>query len=436
MLKASQGRPPVPAPATVRPFLRFQKLPDRALAPVRRAVEADDDLRERLASVVSDDDLVGRAGWLWLHRPEGWDAEVAALVVEAGRDDEADRETKDERSARRRVEAAERAAIHGRATAEAARSEAGAARAELERERKLRREAAAVVDGLERRVKQLEVELRSARRKLDDAETQVGTLVVGAAEAQARAVELEAALLAAAVDAPVGPVVAQPSGVAPEARAPGVPLDAELLSSALRRAAGATAALGRALADAAVAVGPACAGGDDIAPGPADDVRGDRERTVARPRREPLRLPGGVFADSVEAAEVLVRRPGTLVVVDGYNVAMLGWPGLGLAEQRGRLLDALDELNARFGTTIHVVFDGAEVDGPAASSARAGRRHVRVEFSPPGVIADEVIVELVRALPVERAVVVATNDGEVRTRCRAVGANLLSSAQLLAVARR
>ena len=124
-------------------------------------------------------------------------------------------------------------------------------------------------------------------------------------------------------------------------------------------------------------------------------------------------------------------RPACCSLVDGYNVAKLGWPGLALADQRSRVLDALDELAARYGTDVHVVFDGADV-GPAAT----GRRYLRVEFSPAGVTADEVIVRLAEDLPVERPVVVATNDGEVRAGARAAGANIVSSDQLLAIARR
>ena len=87
----------------------------------------------------------------------------------------------------------------------------------------------------------------------------------------------------------------------------------------------------------------------------------------------PLRLPGGVWADSSEAALHLLRSPGVLLVVDGYNVAKLGWPQLALADQRARLLDALDELAARYGTDVRVVFDGADV-----AQLPVGRRYIRV----------------------------------------------------------
>jgi len=47
-------------------------------------------------------------------------------------------------------------------------------------------------------------------------------------------------------------------------------------------------------------------------------------------------LPPGIFDDSVEAAEHLVRVPGVVLLVDGYNVSQLGWADLPIAEQRQR----------------------------------------------------------------------------------------------------
>ena len=76
---------------------------------------------------------------------------------------------------------------------------------------------------------------------------------------------------------------------------------------------------------------------------------------------------------------------------------------------------------------------------PTAATSPApppARRDVRVTFSPAGVTADDVIVQLVRDLPPDRAVAVATNDGEVRRGARSAGANLLTSDQLVALARR
>src|SRR6201999_1834424 len=96
-------------------------------------------------------------------------------------------------------------------------------------------------------------------------------------------------------------------------------------------------------------------------------------------RRVPLPLPGGLLDDSIEAVEHLLRAPGLLLLVDGYNVTMTGWPELPVVEQRRRLLVALGETAARTGTEVDVVFDGADVE--PLSVPRQVRRMVRVRFS-------------------------------------------------------
>ena len=77
----TRQRPPIPPPPSLKRFLRFQKLPSAALVPVRKVVEEDEAFRSRVAAVATED-TVDRASWLWLHRPEGWEAELAALLQE------------------------------------------------------------------------------------------------------------------------------------------------------------------------------------------------------------------------------------------------------------------------------------------------------------------------------------------------------------------
>ena len=115
-------------------------------------------------------------------------------------------------------------------------------------------------------------------------------------------------------------------------------------------------------------------------------------------------------------------------MVDGYNVAMLGWPAERLEEQRRRLLDGLENLARRYGTDVTVIFDGSTVVGAHADR----RRMVRVAYSPEGVTADDVIRDEVRRLPARRAVVVVTNDAEIVRDVRADGANVVPSNALLA----
>jgi predicted RNA-binding protein with PIN domain len=134
----------------------------------------------------------------------------------------------------------------------------------------------------------------------------------------------------------------------------------------------------------------------------------------------------------VEAANHLVRVPAMLLIVDGYNVTMSSWPHLELSRQRHQLVDALAELAIRIGTLVQVVFDGADLAGRFGPPPVA-RRLMRVTFSPEGVEADEVIMELVDQLNPAQAVTVATNDRELQEGVRRRGGNVISVAQLLAV---
>jgi predicted RNA-binding protein with PIN domain len=152
-------------------------------------------------------------------------------------------------------------------------------------------------------------------------------------------------------------------------------------------------------------------------------------RSVAR---SPIALPGRVHGNAVAEAEFLVRSPDVVVLVDGYNVAMLGWPRLSLEQQREQCIAGAEHLARRWGTEIHVVFDGADVVGAHA----AGRRLVRVTFSPEGVIADDVLRAEVRGIDPTRPVVVVTDDKAIVRDIRAMGANHLPSAAFLGLVRR
>ena len=129
----ARQRPPIPPPSALRPFLQFQKLPSAALAPVRKVVEDDVEFRERVAAVATDE-TVNRASWLWLHRPEGWQDELAALVEEEPEPAADQRSTK---ALQRRVEAAEakarrQAAELATLRTEVERAQSARARAEAE----------------------------------------------------------------------------------------------------------------------------------------------------------------------------------------------------------------------------------------------------------------------------------------------------------------
>jgi predicted RNA-binding protein with PIN domain len=154
---------------------------------------------------------------------------------------------------------------------------------------------------------------------------------------------------------------------------------------------------------------------------------------VPGPVRAPVRLPPGVLDDSIEAAEHLLRTPGAVLLVDGYNISQAAWFGRPIAEQRARLVDALTELHARTGVEAEVVFDGAEHERVAATGTRSA---IRVRFSPASVEADDVVLELVARARIDRPVIVASSDNRVREGARRHGANLVTARQLLGALRR
>ena len=152
----------------------------------------------------------------------------------------------------------------------------------------------------------------------------------------------------------------------------------------------------------------------------------------ARHHRKPIAVPGGLPGNSEAVGEHMLRFPGVTVLVDGYNVAKLGWKSLSLEQQRTKCIDAAENIARRWGTAIHVVFDGSSVVGAVS----AKRRLIRVSYSPEGVIADDVLRAEVAAIDLARPVVVVTNDQAVVKDVRAAGANVVSSDTFLALARR
>ena len=119
---------------------------------------------------------------------------------------------------------------------------------------------------------------------------------------------------------------------------------------------------------------------------------------------------GSLATDDPTMLDALLALPRAHMIVDGYNVTKTTWPELSLEKQRDRLLGGLAPLVARSGAEVTVVFDAADKkERPLVNRPRG----VRVLFSPHGVIADDVIRELVEAEPQGRPVVVVSSDQEV-----------------------
>lgn len=386
---AREGRkfkPPMKSPKGLDKYLKMAHLPSASLGAIRRAIEADEPFRTRIA-VGALPELVDPIGKLWLERPTGWEQEIEQLVAELDAEAASTEAANDLKRAEKRRAAAEVALIRSRA-------EAAVLHERLA-------EGSEVADGLRSEVAGLTDTVDELRAELVETKLEVR---------HARDRE------AAALDKLAKAETARSAAVAAKGEADGVRddvlADRALLAaerSELARLAASAATLAQQLATMA-----------------APSVDG----TPATVRRTPLALPGGVLGNSVAAGEYLLKS-GASILVDGYNVTKLAWPDLDLAAQRVVLLDASENLARRFGSDITVVFDGADVTGATADR----RRIVRVVFSPAGVIADDVIRDEVRRLPPRRSIVVVTNDRAIVRDVRALGANTMSSDQLVTLMR-
>ena len=389
VLIAQEGqklKPPLAYPASLKRYFNTDRVPSSVLASLARAIEADEAFRKKIARAASPE-LVDDLGRVWLQRPEGWVDEVARLAAAADA-------AAEEASAANALKRAEKR----RAAAEQV---AARTRAELVSLDEAVAERDEVIEGLRSDVVKLRDEVDEIRAELIDTRNEARH----ARDREAAAVDK----LNAAEAERSAAVAARGSAehVRDEVLADRATLAAE--RSELARLAAHAESLAAQLA--ALASPPSTGKPTPVA-------------------RKPLPMPGGILGDSEAAAEFLLRS-GASVLIDGYNVAKLAWPKLDLEGQRIVLLDAVENLARRYGSDITVVFDGADVVGAAADQ----RRVARVVYSPAEVIADDVIRDEVGRLPPTRQVVVVTNDQEIVRDVRAMGANTLSSDQLLALMR-
>jgi predicted RNA-binding protein with PIN domain len=187
------------------------------------------------------------------------------------------------------------------------------------------------------------------------------------------------------------------------------------------------------------------------------DARSERDEATLRARvlletvidaasglRRELALPAvsGAPGDRVEAdlaeqgsrvpqqapLEQYLAMPRARLVIDGYNVTKSSWPSSSLEAQRIRLVGGLAALVARTGAETTVVFDAADTDHRPPVNAPRG---VKVLFSPRGVIADDVIRDLVAAEPTGRVLVVVTADRALAEDVARAGARVVGPEALL-----
>jgi len=376
-----------------------------AFAPARRgrlgagaitAALGEDDLRERVAVQLkargpAAADPVDAVALAWLLRPEGWAGVVAdgvrRLVEQAGteqRDAEVER-------LRARLEQAEQAHRELRATH----------RVQVD-------EYKSEISTLRRRLGESRAAERAARSG-EEQELRDAVAAREEAQAQAAAHLKEVRRLRAQVGA-LEEELAAGRRTSRAAKDEGTVRARVLLETLLDAAGG----LQRELALPPVSGNPA----DRVEA----EVAGAGERGPG----------GGPVRPSVTPAllEQYLAMPRARLVVDGYNVSKTAWPQSSLEAQRIRLLKALAPVVARTGAETTVVFDAA------ASSHRpvvGTPRGVKVLFSPEGVIADDVIRDLVTAEPVGRVVLVVTSDGALGADVARAGARVVPSGVLHAL---
>ncbi|MFE1590049.1 NYN domain-containing protein [Streptomyces sp. NPDC058737] len=398
-------------PAQLRQYARFApnrrtKFAGNAMA---AAVETDALFRQRIGEKLRDaqPELAGAleagsalpaadpldvAAAAYVLRPHGWVKLVTAAGEEAQRAD-AERADEESRAELERLrEELSRAREHTKGETERLRAELDAAKRETESlHRKLR---SALSD-----VKRGEAALRKLRAETDavraEAHTQVSAAESETRRLKARLGEAEAALEATRKAAREGRSVED--------------MRVRLLLDTLLDA---TQGLRRELALPPVSVRPAETV-DAVEPG----------------RMTPKDIANRALSENDPAIlNQLLALPQAHLVVDGYNVTKTGYPQMPLEKQRLRLLGQLSQLAAQTGAEMTCVFDGAELVAPVLLAPPRG---VRVLFSKPGVTADELIRQLVRAEPPGRPVIVVSTDREVADGVARAGARPVASAVLL-----
>lgn len=371
------------------------------------------DAIDAAAAAADRDDLAWWASALYAARPDGYEFGLGAACAQDRTRAEARRLADEAQAGEARVAGAEEARRRAEAALADVRAELTRTDAELRDERRSRREreeaAAARVTAAERAVREAEAALRAAERVGGDAEARARREADRARDAERRL--REQARLTATPPPPPGPDPAEVADLAKAAR------DVTRRLEALARSAASTAASTAAPASAAPA-----SPGSSAAPA----------ASAPSGRRVAVPCPPGLHVDQPEAVEAMLRAPGVVCLVDGYNVSIKAWPQAPIARQREQLVSALHRAHLRLRSHAIVVFDGADVESGPARRVEG----VRVVFSPPDRPADPVIIEQLGGLGLHVPVLVASDDHWVRDAATAAGATPVRTDALLAVLRR
>ncbi|MDZ5663821.1 NYN domain-containing protein [Nocardioides sp. S-58] len=383
-----------PVPAPLRKVASF--------APARRArlggaaiwdALADDDFRQHTAVQVAavpaaPDDPLDAAARAWLVREDGWEAVVAEVADGLGEE-----EARDDQG---------RAEL-GRLVAQVAalQAEVGTLRSEHRQELDRVRSEHKV---LRQRLGETRSALRAAEAERDAA-LAARDEAVAAAAAATRTAEADVRRLRAQLEEAEAGLAASRRGTRSERDAATIRTRL-LLDAVVESATGLRRELGL----------PAVSGT------PGDAVEGELAGVEAAPASSAPATPA--------LLEQVLGMPRARLVIDGYNVTKEAWPHASLEAQRSRLVAALGPVVARSGAETTVVFDAAESSTRTVMPAPRG---VRVVFSPEGVIADDVIRQLVAAEPRGRVVVVVTGDRELSRDVVRAGARAVPASSLLGI---
>ena len=382
-------KPPVDPPTRLKKLLDFGKFPERAMGQVREVIEADMEFRNRVVGAV-DEEAVGRIGWLWLARPDGWAEECAELAATAEQELEAEADVQSQQVLEQRLHRAEAAlkkaerqrdkagrereqarllAAQARSEARQIEEESGRLAAEQEKTLEELNSAQKSLERMQRKEVRTDDKLKKAQREIDRLNKELR-------DSRTQHEEEVNSLTQRLVTAEEEVAMAQEAGFEPPEKT------------------------------------------EPESPNPINSQR-------------PIPLPPGMLRETVEAAEHLLRTPKVVMLVDGYNVTFKNWQDQPVREQRVRLIQKLNELSARYSEAeIVVVFDGSETDYDYIPTTPRSLG-VTVRFSPLGTEADDVIIKWCRDYPLSQPLVVVSHDGRVRECARNLKANVVQPSKLL-----
>ncbi len=424
-------KPPRQPPRGLQSVLGFHKRPSAALGAARRVLDRDDVFRA-LVLERTDTDRLSPGAAAFLARDDGWRDVVDQAVRALDEAAEDDRARSADRTASEQVSALNSRVVE-------LESEASQATIELKRLRNVERRAEEAEEQLSEQTalnERLTGERRRAVRELADERRRLAERT-----AQVRALSDQ---LKRNTEAPIGDrstSAAEAGGLGEELSAQRARAEAAEAASAvagreLIRLAAELAALGQRLDPEGLPTGvpatdpprPGTAsnpGVVSVAPGgtqvPAAAQR-PNGRTGRSQRRRPVRVGRGLSDGSAAATQELLRTPGLVLWVDGYNASMALWGDLDIGGQRDALIRSLGRLANACGTHIRVVFDGDTGGAPAVTTPLP----IRVLYTEAGVEADDDIINAVAAAEPALPVAVLSADRRVRDGVSAHGANLLT----------